>query len=49
MPYGQLNERISELTQIVLAQLVADEYGVGSHEVEDYPSLGGLFGPPPIS
>jgi len=43
MPYGQLNERISELTQIVLAQLVADEYGVGSHEVEDYPSLGGLF------
>jgi hypothetical protein len=43
MPYGQINERISELTQIVLAQLVADEYGVGSHEVEDYPSLGGLF------
>lgn len=43
MPYGQLNERISELTQIVLAQLVADEYGVGSHEVEEYPSLGGLF------
>ena len=43
MPYGQLNERISELTQIVLAQLVADEYGVGSHTVEEYPSLGGLF------
>ncbi len=43
MPYGQLNERISEMTQIVLAQLIADEYGVGSHEVEDYPSLGGLF------
>ncbi len=43
MPYGRLNERISELTQIVLAQLVADEYGVGSHEVEDYPTLGGLF------
>lgn len=43
MPYGQLNERVSELTQIVLAQLVADEYGVGSYEVEDYPSLGGLF------
>ncbi len=43
MPYGQLNERISELTQIVLAQLVADEYGVGMHSVEDYPSLGGLF------
>ncbi len=43
MPYGQLNERISEMSQIVLAQLVADEYGVGSHEVEEYPSLGGLF------
>lgn len=43
MPYGSLNERLSELTQIVLAQLMADEYGVGSHEVEDYPSLGGLF------
>jgi pyrroloquinoline quinone (PQQ) biosynthesis protein C len=44
MPYGQLNERISELSQIVLAQLVADEYGVGTHSVEDYPTLGGLFG-----
>jgi hypothetical protein len=43
MPYGQLNERISELTQIVLSQLIADEYGVGMHSVEDYPSLGGLF------
>jgi hypothetical protein len=43
MPYGVLNERISELTQIVLAQLLADEYGVGSHELEEYPSLGGLF------
>lgn len=43
MPYGMLNERISELTQIVLAQLLADEYGVGSHEIEEYPSLGGLF------
>jgi hypothetical protein len=42
-PYGVLNERLSELTQIVLAQLVADEYGVGSHSVEDYPSMGGLF------
>ncbi len=42
-PYGVLNERLSELTQIVLAQLVADEYGVGSHTVEDYPSMGGLF------
>ena len=44
MPYGQLNERISELSQIVLAQLVADEYGVGTHSVEEYPTLGGLFG-----
>lgn len=43
LPYGVLNERVSELTQIVLAQLVADEYGVGSHAVEDYPSMGGLF------
>ena len=43
LPYGVLNERLSELTQIVLAQLVADEYGVGSHDVEDYPSLASLF------
>ncbi len=44
LPYGQLNERVSELTQIVLAQLLADEYGVGSHGLEDYPSMAGLFG-----
>ncbi|HKJ76797.1 MAG TPA: hypothetical protein VKA64_06295, partial [Gammaproteobacteria bacterium] len=43
MPYGVLNERLSELCQIVLAQLIADEYGVGTHAVEDYPSLAGLF------
>lgn len=43
LPYGCLNERTSELTQIVLAQLLADEYGVGSHALEEYPSLGGLF------
>ncbi|HEY0635884.1 MAG TPA: hypothetical protein VGE00_10925 [Gammaproteobacteria bacterium] len=43
MEYGCLNERVSELTQIVLAQLIADEYGVGSHSVEDYPSMSGLF------
>lgn len=43
LPYGCLNERLSELTQIVLAQLLADEYGVGSHSLEDYPSLGALF------
>lgn len=43
MEYGCLNERVSELTQIVLAQLIADEYGVGSHSVDDYPSMSGLF------
>lgn len=43
LPYGFLNERISELSQIVLAQLLADEYGVGSHHIDDYPSLAGLF------
>ncbi|MEW5726184.1 MAG: hypothetical protein AB1918_00015 [Pseudomonadota bacterium] len=43
LPYGELNERISEITQISLAQLVADEYGVGSHAVEDYPDLGHLL------
>ena len=35
MPYGVLNERVSELAQIILAQLVADEYGVGSHGLSD--------------
>lgn len=43
LPYGPLNERVSEITQVSLAQLVADEYGVGSHAVEDYPDLGHLF------
>lgn len=43
LPYGELNERVSEITQISLAQLVADEYGVGSHAVEDYPELGHLL------
>ncbi len=43
LPYGVLNERVSEITQIALAQLVADEYGVGSHAVEDYPDLGHLL------
>jgi hypothetical protein len=46
MPYGALNERLSEMTQIVLAQLVADEYGVGVHSVEDYPTLSNLFRAP---
>lgn len=27
----------------MLAQLLADEYGVGSHSIEDYPDLHGLF------
>ncbi|RAU22653.1 hypothetical protein CU669_08225 [Paramagnetospirillum kuznetsovii] len=36
-------QRLSELTQIALAQLVADEYGVGSHGLDDYPELGRLL------
>ncbi|MGE5516682.1 MAG: hypothetical protein ACM31D_12760 [Bacteroidota bacterium] len=43
LPYGPLNEPVSEITQIALAQLVADEYGVGAHTVEDYPALGHLL------
>jgi len=43
LPYGAASERVSELTQIVLAQLVADEYGVGVHAVEDYPTLDRLL------
>ena len=43
LPFGPLNERISEITQISLAQLVADEYGVGAHDVADYPPLGHLL------
>ncbi|MBR9970461.1 hypothetical protein [Magnetospirillum sulfuroxidans] len=43
LPYGPLNERVAEITQISLAQLVADEYGLGSHDVDDYPDLGHLF------
>lgn len=43
LPYGPLNERISEITQISLAQLVADEYGVGAHDIADYPPLGHLL------
>ncbi|HUO53768.1 MAG TPA: hypothetical protein VMU18_03430 [Rhodoblastus sp.] len=43
LPYGPLNERVSEITQIGLAQLVADEYGVGVHEIADYPPLGHLL------
>ncbi len=39
LPYGCLNERVSELAQIVLAQLLADEYGVATHTIEDYPDM----------
>jgi pyrroloquinoline quinone (PQQ) biosynthesis protein C len=43
LPYGCLNERVSELAQIVLAQLLADEYGVGTHSIESYPDLSSLL------
>jgi len=41
--YGPLDQPVSELTQIALAQLVADEYGVGCHAVDDYPALAHLL------
>jgi hypothetical protein len=41
--FGMLSERVSEVTQIVLAQLLADEYGVGTAAVDDYPDLAGIF------
>jgi hypothetical protein len=43
LPYGVLNERVSELAQIVLAQLLADEYGVATHNIESYPDLSSLL------
>ncbi len=43
LPYGCLNERVSELAQIILAQLLADEYGVGTHTIEEYPDLAHLL------
>ena len=43
LPYGSLNERVSELAQIVLAQLLADEYGVGTHSIEEYPDLADML------
>lgn len=43
LPYGPLAQPVSEVTQVVLAQLVADEYGVGSSALDDYPSLDSLF------
>jgi len=42
-PYGVAAQPVSELTQVVLAQLVADEYGVGTSGLDDYPSLDSLF------
>ncbi|TAN50110.1 MAG: hypothetical protein EPN26_10540 [Rhodospirillales bacterium] len=42
-PHGQASERVSELTQIVLAQLLADEYGVSTHAVDGYPGMAQLF------
>jgi hypothetical protein len=41
--HGVYSERISELTQIILSQLVADEFGVSTHSTEDYPTLEGIF------
>ncbi|MES9969062.1 MAG: hypothetical protein ABW092_03450 [Candidatus Thiodiazotropha sp.] len=43
LPYGSLNERVSELAQIILAQLLADEYGVGTHSIDSYPDLSSLL------
>lgn len=43
LPYGCLNERVPELAQIVLAQLLADEYGVGTHSIDDYPDMYNLL------
>ena len=37
--FGFVSERISELTQIVLAQLLADEYGVSTESIEKYPGI----------
>ncbi len=41
--HGIFSERIREIVQIILSQLVADEYGVGTHPVEQYPSLHRIF------
>lgn len=43
LPYGVVSQPVSELTQVVLAQLIADEYGVGTSPVENYPPLEALF------
>lgn len=41
--HGNYSERISEITQIVLSQLIADEYGVKTEEIENYPGLKSIF------
>jgi pyrroloquinoline quinone (PQQ) biosynthesis protein C len=43
LPYSALNERVSEILQITLAQLVSDEYGVGAHAPVDHPDLAHLM------
>jgi hypothetical protein len=43
LPFGAITEQLSEITQISLAQLVADEYGVGTHGLEDYPDLAAVL------
>lgn len=41
---GRVSQPVSELTQVVLAQLLADEYGVATSGIDDYPTLGQVFG-----
>lgn len=41
---GPVAERLSEMTQVVLAQLLADEYGVAIHAPETEPSVAELLG-----
>ncbi len=41
--HGPLSERISEITQVVLAQLLADEYGVSTHTIDNYPTLDSIL------
>ena len=43
LPFGPITEQLSEITQISLAQLVADEYGVGNHGLDEYPELAGVL------
>lgn len=42
--YDSHTERIQELTQVVLAQLLADEYGVSTEALEHYPDLRKILG-----